>query len=95
MALSLPLAGSEVPLPLPQGNIWEQIFHVSFVLEMINTLPFIITVGEPQPQALLPKPHLTSPLHTTGLLATSSESVHPCISQLLAGQACTGEHDCK
>ncbi|KFO21498.1 Potassium channel subfamily T member 1 [Fukomys damarensis] len=28
-----------------KGNIWEQIFRVSFVLEMINTLPFIITVG--------------------------------------------------
>ncbi|XP_005408598.1 PREDICTED: potassium channel subfamily T member 1 isoform X3 [Chinchilla lanigera] len=27
-----------------KGNIWEQIFRVSFVLEMINTLPFIITV---------------------------------------------------
>nr|XP_017532846.2 potassium channel subfamily T member 1 isoform X9 [Manis javanica] len=27
-----------------KGNIWEQIFHVSFVLEMINTLPFIITI---------------------------------------------------
>lgn len=31
-----------------QGNIWEQIFRVSFVLEMINTLPFIVTVGEPR-----------------------------------------------
>lgn len=30
-----------------KGNIWEQIFRVSFILEMINTLPFIITVGEP------------------------------------------------
>ncbi|XP_035302657.1 potassium channel subfamily T member 1 isoform X3 [Cricetulus griseus] len=30
-----------------KGNIWEQIFHVSFVLEMINTLPFIITVFWP------------------------------------------------
>lgn len=30
----------------PQGNIWEQIFRVSFILEMINTLPFIVTVGE-------------------------------------------------
>uniref|UniRef100_A0A3B3RM87 Potassium sodium-activated channel subfamily T member 1 n=1 Tax=Paramormyrops kingsleyae TaxID=1676925 RepID=A0A3B3RM87_9TELE len=28
----------------PEGNIWEQIFQVSFVLEMINTVPFIITV---------------------------------------------------
>lgn len=27
-----------------QGNIWEQIFQVSFLLEMLNTLPFIITV---------------------------------------------------
>uniref|UniRef100_A0A3B3RND9 Potassium sodium-activated channel subfamily T member 1 n=1 Tax=Paramormyrops kingsleyae TaxID=1676925 RepID=A0A3B3RND9_9TELE len=27
-----------------KGNIWEQIFQVSFVLEMINTVPFIITV---------------------------------------------------
>ncbi|XP_057355236.1 potassium channel subfamily T member 1 isoform X6 [Manis pentadactyla] len=27
-----------------KGNIWEQIFRVSFVLEMINTLPFIITI---------------------------------------------------
>ncbi|KAM6182824.1 potassium channel subfamily T member 1 isoform 4-T4 [Erethizon dorsatum] len=27
-----------------KGNIWEQIFRVSFILEMINTLPFIITV---------------------------------------------------
>ncbi|ELK07361.1 Potassium channel subfamily T member 1 [Pteropus alecto] len=26
------------------GNIWEQIFQVPFVLEMINTLPFIITI---------------------------------------------------
>ncbi|KAF4016799.1 hypothetical protein G4228_008251 [Cervus hanglu yarkandensis] len=26
-----------------KGNIWEQIFRVSFILEMINTLPFIIT----------------------------------------------------
>ena len=36
------------PTPLaPQGNIWEQTFRVAFILEMINTLPFIITVGEP------------------------------------------------
>lgn len=27
-----------------QGNIWEQIFQVSFLLEMLNTVPFIITV---------------------------------------------------
>ena len=40
------------PTPLaPQGNIWEQIFRVSFILEMINTLPFIITVGEPLAEA--------------------------------------------
>ncbi|MEQ2172864.1 hypothetical protein GOODEAATRI_025721, partial [Goodea atripinnis] len=26
-----------------KGNIWEQIFQVSFLLEMINTVPFIIT----------------------------------------------------
>ncbi|KAH0615517.1 hypothetical protein JD844_004876, partial [Phrynosoma platyrhinos] len=26
-----------------KGNIWEQIFRVSFILEMINTVPFIIT----------------------------------------------------
>ncbi|KAL1786602.1 potassium channel subfamily T member 1 isoform X3 [Sigmodon hispidus] len=30
-----------------KGNIWEQIVHVSFILEMINTLPFIITVFWP------------------------------------------------
>uniref|UniRef100_A0A8C2XZ86 RCK N-terminal domain-containing protein n=1 Tax=Capra hircus TaxID=9925 RepID=A0A8C2XZ86_CAPHI len=36
------------PTPLaPQGNIWEQIFRVSFILEMINTLPFIITIFWP------------------------------------------------
>uniref|UniRef100_A0A8C7ETF2 Potassium sodium-activated channel subfamily T member 1 n=1 Tax=Neovison vison TaxID=452646 RepID=A0A8C7ETF2_NEOVI len=27
-----------------KGNIWEQIFRISFVLEMINTLPFIVTI---------------------------------------------------
>uniref|UniRef100_A0A672GGT9 Si:dkey-21e5.1 n=1 Tax=Salarias fasciatus TaxID=181472 RepID=A0A672GGT9_SALFA len=27
-----------------KGNIWEQIFQVSFILEMINTVPFIITI---------------------------------------------------
>ncbi|XP_053138262.1 potassium channel subfamily T member 1 isoform X2 [Hemicordylus capensis] len=27
-----------------KGNIWEQIFRVSFILEMINTVPFIITI---------------------------------------------------
>lgn len=28
-----------------QGNIFEQIFQISFILEMINTVPFIITVS--------------------------------------------------
>ncbi|XP_063000863.1 potassium channel subfamily T member 1 isoform X2 [Elgaria multicarinata webbii] len=27
-----------------KGNIWEQVFRVSFILEMINTVPFIITI---------------------------------------------------
>ncbi|KAJ8260519.1 hypothetical protein COCON_G00162420 [Conger conger] len=27
-----------------KGNIWEQMFQVSFLLEMINTVPFIITI---------------------------------------------------
>ncbi|XP_051734671.1 potassium channel subfamily T member 1 isoform X1 [Ctenopharyngodon idella] len=30
-----------------KGNIWEQIFQVSFLLEMLNTLPFIITIFWP------------------------------------------------
>ncbi|XP_056434914.1 potassium channel subfamily T member 2 [Gadus chalcogrammus] len=30
-----------------KGNIWEQIFHVSFLLEIINTVPFIITIFWP------------------------------------------------
>uniref|UniRef100_A0A3B4AGU3 RCK N-terminal domain-containing protein n=1 Tax=Periophthalmus magnuspinnatus TaxID=409849 RepID=A0A3B4AGU3_9GOBI len=30
-----------------KGNIWEQIFQVSFILEMINTVPFIITIFFP------------------------------------------------
>ncbi|NXO28217.1 KCNT1 protein, partial [Cisticola juncidis] len=30
-----------------KGNIWEQIFRISFVLEMINTVPFIITIFWP------------------------------------------------
>ncbi|XP_037833617.1 potassium channel subfamily T member 1 isoform X10 [Kryptolebias marmoratus] len=27
-----------------KGNIWEQIFQISFILEMINTVPFIVTI---------------------------------------------------
>ncbi|CAL8347344.1 unnamed protein product [Lota lota] len=30
-----------------KGNIWEQIFQMSFLLEMINTVPFIITIFWP------------------------------------------------
>ncbi|KTG33977.1 hypothetical protein cypCar_00012078, partial [Cyprinus carpio] len=30
-----------------QGNLWEQIFQVSFLLEMLNTVPFIITIFWP------------------------------------------------
>ncbi|XP_058861402.1 potassium channel subfamily T member 1-like isoform X2 [Acipenser ruthenus] len=30
-----------------KGNIWEQIFRISFILEMINTAPFIITIFWP------------------------------------------------
>uniref|UniRef100_A0A8C7XSL1 Potassium sodium-activated channel subfamily T member 1 n=1 Tax=Oryzias sinensis TaxID=183150 RepID=A0A8C7XSL1_9TELE len=30
-----------------QGNIWEQFFQISFILEMINTVPFIITIFWP------------------------------------------------
>uniref|UniRef100_A0A4W4FKU4 RCK N-terminal domain-containing protein n=1 Tax=Electrophorus electricus TaxID=8005 RepID=A0A4W4FKU4_ELEEL len=29
------------------GNIWEQMFQVSFLLEMLNTVPFIITIFWP------------------------------------------------
>uniref|UniRef100_A0A672T4B1 Potassium sodium-activated channel subfamily T member 1 n=1 Tax=Sinocyclocheilus grahami TaxID=75366 RepID=A0A672T4B1_SINGR len=29
------------------GNIWEQIFQISFIIEMINTVPFIITIFWP------------------------------------------------
>ncbi|XP_062937774.1 potassium channel subfamily T member 1 isoform X4 [Cynocephalus volans] len=39
-----------------KGNIWEQIFRVSFILEMITTLPFIITVGDQSPRARCPSP---------------------------------------
>uniref|UniRef100_A0A3P8ZER4 RCK N-terminal domain-containing protein n=1 Tax=Esox lucius TaxID=8010 RepID=A0A3P8ZER4_ESOLU len=35
------------PICLFQGNIWEQIFQISFILEMINTVPFIITIFWP------------------------------------------------
>uniref|UniRef100_A0A3P8V6B1 Potassium sodium-activated channel subfamily T member 1 n=1 Tax=Cynoglossus semilaevis TaxID=244447 RepID=A0A3P8V6B1_CYNSE len=27
-----------------KGNIWEQVFQISFILEMINSVPFIITI---------------------------------------------------
>uniref|UniRef100_A0A7N6A562 RCK N-terminal domain-containing protein n=1 Tax=Anabas testudineus TaxID=64144 RepID=A0A7N6A562_ANATE len=37
----------KVPVWAIQGNIWEQIFQVSFLLEMINTVPFIITIFWP------------------------------------------------
>ncbi|MFT7805025.1 potassium channel subfamily T member 1-like isoform X1 [Arapaima gigas] len=30
-----------------KGNIWEQIFQISFILEMLNTVPFIITIFWP------------------------------------------------
>ncbi|XP_069465641.1 potassium channel subfamily T member 1 isoform X3 [Ambystoma mexicanum] len=30
-----------------KGNIWEQIFRISFILEMINTTPFITTIFWP------------------------------------------------
>ncbi|XP_056601387.1 potassium channel subfamily T member 1 isoform X5 [Triplophysa dalaica] len=30
-----------------KGNIWEQIFQISFIIEMINTVPFIITIFWP------------------------------------------------
>lgn len=36
-----------------QGNIWEQMFQVSFLLEMINTVPFIITVKKKKKKMLL------------------------------------------
>uniref|UniRef100_A0A8C7HBH7 Potassium sodium-activated channel subfamily T member 2 n=1 Tax=Oncorhynchus kisutch TaxID=8019 RepID=A0A8C7HBH7_ONCKI len=28
----------------PQGNIWEQIIRLTFILEMVNTVPFLLTV---------------------------------------------------
>uniref|UniRef100_A0A8C9TSC6 Potassium sodium-activated channel subfamily T member 1 n=1 Tax=Scleropages formosus TaxID=113540 RepID=A0A8C9TSC6_SCLFO len=30
-----------------KGNVWEQIFQMSFILEMINTVPFITTIFWP------------------------------------------------
>ncbi|TRY94453.1 hypothetical protein DNTS_011373, partial [Danionella cerebrum] len=30
-----------------KGNIWEQIFQISFIIEMINTVPFITTIFWP------------------------------------------------
>uniref|UniRef100_A0A3Q3GV15 Potassium sodium-activated channel subfamily T member 1a n=1 Tax=Labrus bergylta TaxID=56723 RepID=A0A3Q3GV15_9LABR len=42
-----PLSGKWFVHTLRYGNIWEQIFQVSFLLEMINTVPFIITIFWP------------------------------------------------
>lgn len=48
LGVSCFLTGKTVKMSVPvfvfKGNIWEQIFQVSFLLEMINTVPFIITV---------------------------------------------------
>ncbi|XP_078282442.1 potassium channel subfamily T member 1-like isoform X3 [Rhinoraja longicauda] len=57
---SLPLWGIQVTVALIgyletmlltylsyKGNIWEQIFRISFLLEMINTVPFIVTIFWP------------------------------------------------
>lgn len=29
-----------------QGNVWEQVLRVPFILEMISAIPFMITVSE-------------------------------------------------
>ena len=84
---------SEAPLA-PQGNIWEQVLRVSFVLEMVNTLPFIITVGEPRARAG-PEPPAPDPAPPADILGAAAQPLHPRLPQLLARQARSGEHDRK
>ncbi|XP_063049657.1 potassium channel subfamily T member 1 [Engraulis encrasicolus] len=49
-----------------KGNIWEQIFQISFILEMINTVPFIITIFWP------PLKHIFVPVFLNCWLAKSA-----------------------
>lgn len=116
-----------------QGNVWEQVLRVPFILEMISAVPFMITVsgrilrywaltavGLCQAAVcfghdVCPIPHrgahitclipVTNAERLAGICSHSrflcltgdsallQKSLHPCISELLAGQARFGEHD--
>lgn len=85
-----------------QGNIWEQIFQVSFLLEMINTVPFIITVNALPWQHYLSHSPVTQQYGPSccfyvtfysDLLAFNKKHLYSRVPQLLARKMCFGEHD--
>lgn len=79
-----------------KGNIWQQILSFHFILELVTTIPFALTVSTPPAGGCeiirSPHPECECFVCVSDTLATTAESLHSRVSQLLAGQAITGEH---
>lgn len=74
-----------------KGNIWQQILSFHFILELVTTIPFALTVSAADCFVLQHNSIIGSP-PLVDTLAATAESLHSRVSQLLAGQAITGEH---
>ncbi|NWQ84128.1 KCNT1 protein, partial [Columbina picui] len=77
-----------------KGNIWEQIFRISFILEMINTVPFIITIFWPPLRNLFIPVFLNCWLAKYALENMIPECLH-IISDLLTNVCAIASHQDK
>lgn len=80
-----------------KGNIWQQILSFHFILELVTTIPFALTVSNVWSglclccySATLCRFHVRP--GSADIMATTEESLHTRLSELLAGQAISGKY---
>lgn len=77
-----------------QGNIWQQILSFHFILELVTTIPFALTVSSTLIWIIISIEWVFLYLFAD-CASAAAQSIHTNFPELLAGQAFAGEHVCK
>ena len=80
-----------------QGNVWQQLLSFHFVLELVNTIPFMLTVSTKSQKFASFAEILTARciIDLSAFVASAAELVHPSFPQLLASETLIREYVCE
>ena len=81
-----------------KGNLWQQIISFYFILEMVNTIPYLFTVRSSRSSflhSLIQLQLIVISFTRVGVLLSVAPPLYPRLPQLLARKKGTWKHVCK